>query len=215
MSRKSNLAAQCDPNYARHQTFHPRYGWLKRAFDEIHLPDDDTLLPPGAQPTGEHGLFYSDIATTRLGVGKNMVEAIRFWATSSRLLGEIPDPGNRRRRLAVPTVTGHALLADDGYDPYMERPGTWWITHWLLVAPGRERDTEPVRSQVPAWWAMLHMFPGTTFSQDEMVEYLVPALEAEFGKRPNSNSVKRKPGTRRGRRRGSARGTPATGCRPR
>ena len=50
------------PIFARHETFHPRFGWLKKGFDKA---DDDNLV------------FSKESAPVVLGVGKNMVKAIR------------------------------------------------------------------------------------------------------------------------------------------
>lgn len=48
--------------FARHETFHPRFGWLKKGFDRAAI-DSEVFLRPDAP--------------VRLGVGKNMVRAIR------------------------------------------------------------------------------------------------------------------------------------------
>ena len=44
--------------FARHETFHPRFGWLKKGFDRASI-DSET--------------FLREDAPVRLGVGKNMV----------------------------------------------------------------------------------------------------------------------------------------------
>jgi hypothetical protein len=52
------------PVFARHETFAVRSGWLKKGFDAAS--DDEAI-------------FLDDDAPLRLGVGKNMVRAIRYW----------------------------------------------------------------------------------------------------------------------------------------
>lgn len=48
----------------RHETFTPRYGWLKKGFDACaHNPH----------------VFTDETAIEQLGVGKNMVQSIRYW----------------------------------------------------------------------------------------------------------------------------------------
>ena len=116
-------------SFGRHETFHPRYGWLKKAYDCIK---DD----PGA--------FRAEDATVRFGVGKNMVNAIRFWSLAFKITRECKDG------LEI-TNLGHGIFAEDGFDPYLERPETLWLLHWLLFVP-------PCR--VPAWWIIMNM-PGT------------------------------------------------------
>ena len=98
-----------NPVFARHETFHPRYGWLKKGFDLA------TQYP---------GIFTDDHAPVRLGVGKNMVKAIRYWCNAFKVL-ENDQPSN----------FGQQLLSDDGYDPFLENPASLWLLHWHLLKP--------------------------------------------------------------------------------
>ena len=116
------------PSFARHETFHPRYGWLKKGYDAI--VDD-----PHA--------FTRDDATVRLGVGKNMVRAIRFWGLAAKVYED-----DKRARAVRPAPMGRALLdGDAGMDPYLERPDTLWVLHWLVFAPP---------CLLPAWWVLVN-----------------------------------------------------------
>ena len=62
-----------------------------------------------------------------IGVGKNMVRAIRFWGTAARLITDDPHNARGREALCVPTRRGQALFGGGGWDPYMEDPGTLWL----------------------------------------------------------------------------------------
>ena len=55
-----NIEAACEPTFARHETFHPCYGWFRKAV-------------AGTAESGQ--IFTLDDATVRLGVGKNMVRS--------------------------------------------------------------------------------------------------------------------------------------------
>src|SRR5438270_11121380 len=134
------LDEACAATFARHETFHPRYGWFKKAYD-------GALSDPA--------IFTSDHATVQLGVGKNMVRAIRFWGHAARVLAAVPSPNGGRLSLAVPSRIGRALFDDEGWDPYCEDPGTLWLIHWLLLAPP---------SQLPVWWALFHDFTALEFT---------------------------------------------------
>jgi hypothetical protein len=103
------------PVFARHETFHPRFGWLKKGFDRA-----------AADP----GVFLADDATVRLGVGKNMVRSIRYWCSAFKLLAE-----------DQPTELGYALLGDRGWDPYLEDPASLWLLHWHLLQPPCQATT--------------------------------------------------------------------------
>ena len=58
----ANQAHPVNPVFARHETFHPRFGWLKKGFDAAQK---------------NPGIFLQEDAPVRLGVGKNMVNSIR------------------------------------------------------------------------------------------------------------------------------------------
>lgn len=95
------------PVFARHETFHPRFGWLKKGFDR-------------AQQNSH--IFLDDDAPVQLGVGKNMVRSIRYWCNAFKLLEN-----------DQPTEFGEKLLGDRGWDTYLEDPASLWLLHWQLL----------------------------------------------------------------------------------
>jgi len=100
----------------RHETFAPRYGWLKKGYDKC---------------AEDPHVFLATDAIERLGVGKNMVRSIRFWCTLFRLLEEYDQPGALR-----PTRLGDSLLkTEGGWDPYLEDPASLWLLHWQAFRP--------------------------------------------------------------------------------
>jgi hypothetical protein len=140
---------ELQPAFARHETFHPRYGWLKKGFDAA---SDDAAV------------FHRKDATTRLGVGKNMVRAIRYWCLAYKILDEQPNQENSRLTDVTPSVFGRHLLADDdGWDPYLEDPGSLWLLHWQLLR-------SPCRA--PAWWAIFNSPYSPEFSDEALLEEL-------------------------------------------
>lgn len=95
--------------FARHETFHPRFGWLKKGYD---------------QAAKDPAVFLQEDATVRLGVGKNMVRSIRYWCAAFKLLEH-----------DSPTDFGNQLLGPTGWDPYLEDPASLWLLHWKLLEP--------------------------------------------------------------------------------
>ncbi|BCX08907.1 MAG: hypothetical protein KatS3mg066_2766 [Fischerella sp.] len=93
-----HLENPVNPVFANHETFHPRFGWLKKGFDAAKK---------------NPGIFLQDDAPVRLGVGKNMVRAIRYWCSAFKIL----DKNNS------PTMFGEKLLGNNGWDCYLEDPG--------------------------------------------------------------------------------------------
>ncbi len=97
--------------FSGHETFPCRYSWIPKAYEALacnpHLFRDEAE------------------AMVELGVGKNMVRAIRFWIRAAKIHTE--DNG------LVPTELGKAIFAKDGIDPYMEDIKTNWIIHWNIA----------------------------------------------------------------------------------
>ena len=98
-----------EPIFARHETFHLRFGWLKKGFDLV---------------VEDSNIFQSEDAPVRLGVGKNMVRSIRYWCNTFKVLS-----GNN------PSKFGSRLFADGGWDSFLEDPASLWLLHWNLLKP--------------------------------------------------------------------------------
>ena len=96
--------------FSGHESFQCRHLWLKKGYDFVNKKKS----------------FNNDDAVVALGVGKNMVNSIRFWMKAFNLL----TPEDQLTDFA------HKLLSDDGYDPYMEDEGTLWLLHYQLVKKG-------------------------------------------------------------------------------
>ncbi|MDA1273594.1 MAG: DUF4007 family protein [Verrucomicrobia bacterium] len=87
--------------YSGHETFPCRYTWLPKAVRSLR----------------ENPQLFSDEdkAMVGLGVGKNMVRAIRFWADA----GEVAVPDSTNSGLAVSDF-GNLILGPKGRDEFLE-----------------------------------------------------------------------------------------------
>ena len=161
------LTEAAEPVFARHETFHPRYGWFRKAYRAVKE---------------DPGIFDREDAPVRIGVGKNMVRAIRFWGLAAGLITE-STAGRRRATGLVTTRFGDRLFGDSGWDPYMEAPGTLWLLHWrLLAAPCR----------LPVWWLAFHEFHALEFTDDDLEGAIASQLDAATDwKRPSRSSRKK------------------------
>lgn len=114
------MGAQTQERYTfgRHETFPFRYGWLQKG---VRAAKRDP------------NIFNAPDAAVHLGVGKNMVRAIRFWCTATKLLEEHPHPENHRLSHLKPTQWAKRLLGK--WDPYFEDEGSLWLLQWLLLRP--------------------------------------------------------------------------------
>lgn len=112
--RREAIYADSKVQFAGHETFPLRLLWLKKAFDAV-------------KDGAPSGTFQEHDAIARFGVGRNMAMSMRHWALASGFFEE-------GERLIAPTSLGRLLLADDGLDPFLERPATIWLCHWHIAA---------------------------------------------------------------------------------
>jgi len=156
------------PMFARHETFHPRYGWFRKAYAQV-----------AANPRA----FFGDDAPVRIGVGKNMVRAIRFWGLAAKLIAEDPNSPNPRSPELMTTPLGGTLFGEGGWDQYMEDPGTLWLLHWLLLAPP---------SHVPIWWLAFNEFHAVEFTEGDLQAAVDTQLDlAAEWRKPHTSSIKK------------------------
>lgn len=147
--------------FGRHETFHLRFAWLSKgfaAFQENNELFDDP-----------------DSATVTLGVGKNMVAAIRYWMRAAQLIDPINDH---------PTALGQYIFDNQsGQDPFLEDHGTLWLLHWLLAS-----NTE--LATTIAWF--FSKYHKTNFDQTELRAGLSTYLQEEVKstRRPAESTLK-------------------------
>ncbi|MDH7568723.1 MAG: DUF4007 family protein [Armatimonadota bacterium] len=162
-----------NPSFAGHQTFVLRWGWLKKGLDAL--------------TDGKHGgpdFFTRKDALVHLGVGKNMVQSIRYWLLATRMAHEVPDT---RGRALEPTPLGCLLLgkagdAEAGWDPFLEDDATAWLLHWLLAGPGSLSFT---------WVWTFNCFREYEFSRETLVESVFAGAEVSVRKAPSRETVAR------------------------
>lgn len=95
-------------SFSGHESFHCKSLWLKKGYDFIckqkHFTDTDSIV--------------------ELGVGKNMVSAIRFWMKAFALTKEDQLTG----------LADYIFSSTNGKDPFCEDIATLWILHYNLVS---------------------------------------------------------------------------------
>lgn len=154
----------CNPTFAGHQTFHPRFGWLKKAVDKV---------------SHDGRIFSRQDATLQLGVGKNMVDAIKFWALTAKLISEQKTSSGSHFRV---TAFAEEFVLEGGYDPYIEDSLTLWLIHWNLLKP---------LSNSPVTWLFFNEFSAVEFSQDTLDQFMLREIHSQgnLRKPPNPSSV--------------------------
>ncbi len=100
--------------YSGHESFPLRFPWLPKAYQQLSI---------------NNRLFDNEEeAMVLLGVGKNMVRAIKFWATT---VGIAQNGINGQMRV---TEFGKQLLGARGLDPFLEDLNTLWLIHWQICS---------------------------------------------------------------------------------
>lgn len=151
--------------FSGHQSFTLRNTWLTKG-----------VLGCTAVPS----LFGKPDALISLGVGKNMVDSIRYWCLATRVIQESPS----LRGAYEPTTLGRRLFRDDSHDPwdpYLEDIGSLWLLHWLL-ATNAEYATTP--------YYAFNELSSPEFTRDAL-EHDIRQLAGSLNARATDNTVKR------------------------
>lgn len=107
------VVAEARPRFSGHETFACRFSWIPKAVALLHR--DPTALSD------------DDGAMSALGLGKNMVRALRFWL-------EVFDVAEAAQGCWRLTPFGEAVFGPSGYDRYLERVETQWLLQWKVTA---------------------------------------------------------------------------------
>lgn len=142
--------------FSGHQTFPLRIAWIPKAVAEIERGNDP--------------LIDVDMGITKLGLGKNMVEALRCWIEAFQI-------ATRDHEIWSLTPIGRLIFhPQEGLDPYLEDVSTSWLLHWLIST-----DTH---SPFFAWECMFNRWPAVEFSASQVIE----AFEKEANRTPRPAS---------------------------
>ena len=138
--------------FAGHETFPCRYGWLKKSYDAV------------AFGAGEN-VFSPETAIADFGVGKNMAVSMKHWAQA---FGIIEVAGGDRSKAVSFLTTPLGDLIFKHKDPYLEDIGSLWLLHWRLTSsPGR----------ATAWYFAFNEFNDSFFTKDILISRLSTRLD--------------------------------------
>ena len=125
--------------FSGHETFAFRHAWMPKAYrllkqDPFAFSDEDNAM-------------------IELGLGKNMVRALRFWIEAAGVARPVSGRGIGLTEFA------HAVFRPQGLDPYLEDARTLWLLHWNLSA----------RSEAAlfAWCFLLNHWPFPELTRSE------------------------------------------------
>lgn len=132
--------------FSGHQTFPLRYGWLYKFYKNV----DGSLsnLSPD-----EIGHASSDELMIRWGVGKNMVDAIKYWVRQVGLDARTKDLGFYK-----------VLLTDR----YLEEIDSIWLLHWFLCSNHRE---------LTSYRIFFNYFNGVKFDRKSFLDFIIDLFD--------------------------------------
>ena len=154
----SPAAPRSEPTFrfSGHQTFPLRIAWIPKAVREIVAGNDP--------------LTDIDEGITELGLGKNMVEALRCWIEAFQIASRVDGAW-------FLTPIGEQIFhPETGLDPFFEDVTSSWVLHWLI-------STNSV-SPFFAWECLFNRWPALDFSASQVIEAF--EQEANRSQRPNS-----------------------------
>ena len=153
-------------SFSGHETFVFRYTWLKKGVDAI-LKDAKA--------------FGKEDAIVELGVGKNMVRAIRHWSLATGVVEE--EPKSRGKELRA-TSFGTFLMGAGatGVDPFLEDPNSLWLLHWALMTNGSRSTT---------WQWAFNRLPSNEFTREGLYQSLEDELLRLSLPVPSENTLRR------------------------
>lgn len=121
--------------FAGHQTFPLRQLWPYKAFNyALNIKDNDSI---------RDAMLY-------MGVGSNMVDAVRFWAKACGILDEHEKPTSFAELI---------LGGDDALDQFCEDPSTIWLLHWNIA-----KDY----SKLTPLWFIFNIFNKIQFTKEDI-----------------------------------------------
>ena len=136
--------------FRAHDTFFIRKGWLSKGMKYVHNKPD-VFVAKDENPM--------DV----LGIGANMVKALRYWLQAVGLTEE-PNSG---KRVQTFTPLGQSVFTNDRY---IEELGTLYLLHYRLSSN---------KSDATAWYYFFNEFTMSEFSRDDFVDFLQRRIRME------------------------------------
>jgi len=142
--------------FSGHQTFPLRYGWLYKYYQVSQFEN--------------FNLFTTDKLIVEWGVGKNMVEGLKYWAERVGIY----DQNNEN-------MVSNEYSCIDQHDPHLENIGSIWLIHWLLC-----RNV----SELTAYRVFFNFYNGQKVDKASLMTFVKELFEArQFEANTKKNSI--------------------------
>tara|TARA_Y100001970_G_scaffold189873_1_gene230832 strand:+ start:2383 stop:3294 length:912 start_codon:yes stop_codon:yes gene_type:complete len=144
-------------SFGRNETFNLRYSWLNKGLKEFKQ---------------NKNIFLLEEAPLILGVGKNMVNSIKYWLNAYQIVDfSFDEP--------VQTQFGEVI---ENHDPYLENIKSLWLLHWKLC-------TNPNQATFYYWF--FNCYKKNKFTKIELLNDLNIWLDDIGSKKVSSATLER------------------------
>lgn len=148
--------------YGQHQSFYLRDRWLSKGLR--HISEDERF-------------FYDKEAFEKIGLGKNMVQSLRFWVIAT---GVVEEKFNDDRKKAYhPSELGKVIYE---YDRFVQFNDTAAIIHYHL-----SREKEPAT----IWYWFFNILNETIIPKEEVTNSFIVWVKQEDSKIVSERSLRR------------------------
>lgn len=147
--------------YGQHQSFHLRDRWLSKALTSIK--------------SGEERFFYDDMAFEKIGLGKNMVQSLRFWVEATKVVEK------QEGKLHSHALTKFGELIFK-YDKVIQLQDTASIIHYYLTSD---------REIATSWYWFFNCYDEKVSTKEEIFEELKKWVQENETKNIAENSIKK------------------------
>ncbi|MEH7114925.1 DUF4007 family protein [Neobacillus niacini] len=148
--------------YGQHQSFYLRDRWLNKAIR--HLRDDTRF-------------FYDKAAFEKIGLGKNMVQSLRYWSIATGVVEEIFN--EERKKIHLITHFGELIYK---YDKFIKFQDSAAIIHYHMC-----KQKEPST----AWYWFFNEYKETIGSKDKITQEFINWVKENENKPFSNNSLKK------------------------
>ena len=148
--------------YGQHQSFYLRDRWLSKGIK--HLMEDSRF-------------FYNKESFEIIGLGKNMLQSLRFWLVATRTVEE--KFNNEQKKLHCVTPLGDIIYKFDRFIRFYE---TASILHYELT-----KDKEPAT----AWYWFFNIVRQESLSKEELLQLFIEWVSREENREISTKSLRR------------------------
>jgi hypothetical protein len=148
--------------YGQHQSFYLRDRWLNKAIKNL---------------SNDERFFYDNEAFEKIGLGKNMVQSLRFWVVAT---GVVEEQFNKdRKKVHLITDLGSIIYK---FDRFIQFKDTASILHYNL-----SKSKEPAST----WFWYFNIMNESVITKDDLLSSLIGWVNTHEEKKFSERSLKR------------------------